>query len=76
MADVRQAYQMAFAANPVDYAAVYPADEFHDWPHIRFGGLTLNTSNPYAQIQKGYKERSRFATVNRLGIYSKLIGID
>ncbi|MCW3805537.1 TonB-dependent receptor [Plebeiibacterium marinum] len=66
MADVRQAYQMAFAANPVDYAAVYPADEFHDWPHIRFGGLTLNTSNPYAQIQKGYKERSRFATVNRL----------
>ncbi len=65
-ADVGQAYRLAFNASPVDYAAVYPADEFHDWPHIRFGGLTVNTSNPYAQIQKGYQERSRFSTINRL----------
>lgn len=65
-AAVQQAYQLAFNASPVDYAAVYPADEFHDWPHIRFGGLTVNTANPYAQIQKGYQDRSRFSTINRL----------
>ncbi len=65
-AGVAQAYSLAFNASPVDYAAVYPADEFHDWPHIRFGGLTVNTNNPYAQIQKGYQERSRFSTINRL----------
>lgn len=65
-ANVREAYQMAFAANPVDYAAVYPADAEHNWPHILFGGLTTNTYNPYAKIQKGYSERSRFSTINRL----------
>ena len=65
-ADVRSAYQMAFNASPVDYAAVYPADEFHGWPHIRYGGLTVNTNNPYAQVQKGYTDRSRFSAINRL----------
>ncbi|MFI1772277.1 SusC/RagA family TonB-linked outer membrane protein [Thalassobellus citreus] len=70
--DVREVYQMAFAATPVDYAAVYPADELHDWPHIPFGGLTSNTYNPYARIQKGYSERSRFSTVNRLGYIQNL----
>jgi len=65
-ADVSSAYALAFSASPVDYAAVYPADELHDWPHIRFGGLTEDTTNPYAQIQKGYTERSRFSSINRL----------
>ena len=66
LADVSAAYQLAFSANPVDYAAVYPADDTYTFPHIRFGYATLNSKNPYATVQSGYVERSRFATVNKI----------
>ena len=64
--DVTAAYGLAFNANPVDYAAVYPADDTYVFPHIRYGYETVNSKNPYADIQSGYVERSRFATTNRV----------
>lgn len=63
--DVTQAYYLAFKANPVDFAPVYPASMETDWPHIRFGG-SRSSSNPYALLHAGYKERSRYSTINRM----------
>ena len=51
--DVTAAYGLAFNANPVDYAAVYPADDTYVFPHIRYGYETVNSRNPYADIQSG-----------------------
>ena len=65
LADVTKAYSMAFYANPVDFAPTYPADDTYNWPHIRFGA-TKESANPYEEIQRGYKERNRFSTINRL----------
>ena len=66
LANVTTAYGMAFNASPVDYAAVYPADDTYKFPHLRFGYETITSQNPYASIQQGYVERSRFATSNRV----------
>lgn len=63
--DVTQAYQLAFNASPVDYAPIYPADKDSSWPHLRFGVINSSTTNPYAQIQKGYTERSRYSVTAR-----------
>lgn len=63
--DVTQAYQLAFNASPVDYAPTYPADEENDWPHILFGAVNASTTNPYASIQRGYTERSRYSATAR-----------
>ena len=63
--DVTSAYQLAFYANPVDFAPTYPADDTYNWPHIRFG-QSYDSQNPYALIQAGYIDRSRFSTINRL----------
>lgn len=64
LADVSQAYQMVFNASPVNFAPTYPADEAHYWPHILFGGSTVG-DNPYAAIQQGYTERSRYSATAR-----------
>lgn len=63
--DVTEAYSLAFYANPVDFAPTYPADDTYNWPHLRFGKSSSGT-NPYAEIQAGYKDRTRFSTMNRL----------
>ena len=67
--DVNQAYQMAFNASPVNFAPTYPGDKDHGWPHLRFGSIRQNGDqlavNPYAQIQAGYNERSRFSMTSR-----------
>lgn len=63
--DVTEAYQLVFNANPVDFAPTYPADKNYDWPHIRFGGQDVS-ANPYALIQMGYKDRSRYSTTNKV----------
>ena len=63
--DVPEAYSLAFYANPVDFAPTYPADDTYNWPHLRFGKSSSGT-NPYAEIQAGYKDRTRFSTMNRL----------
>ena len=65
MVDVTRAYSMAFAASPVDFAPVYPADEKYAWPHLRFGVLNANSVNPYEQIHWGYKDRSRYSATVR-----------
>lgn len=63
---VQNAYERAFNASPVNYAPVYPADANSNWPHIHFGYENVNSSNPYADIQQGYQETTRFATSNKL----------
>ncbi|MFV0289847.1 MAG: SusC/RagA family TonB-linked outer membrane protein [Mangrovibacterium sp.] len=64
IASVSQAYAMAFNASPVDFAMTYPVEGTdYDWPHIAFGGARSST-NPYAEIQKGYQDRIRFSTIN------------
>lgn len=68
--DVTAAYSLAFEASPVDFAVLYPADEKYSWPHLRFGskpgGYAGYVGNPYASIQMGYKDRSRFSMTARL----------
>ncbi|MFR5657507.1 MAG: hypothetical protein ACLUDU_05675 [Butyricimonas faecihominis] len=63
--DVTQAYSLAFNASPVDFAPVYPADENTAWPHIRFGSLTSNSTNPYLNLHQGYRDRSRYSATTR-----------
>ena len=65
MVGASSVYGMAFSASPVDFAAVYPADETYNWPHIRFGTTTAKQTNPYMQLHQGYQERSRYSTSNR-----------
>lgn len=64
-ADVTEAYYMAFNASPVDFAAMYPGDETYAWPHLRFGSIDQNTSNPYLELHQGYKDRRRYSAVAR-----------
>lgn len=63
--DVTQAYSMAFSASPVNFAPTYPADDKYNWPHIRFGNTQGGALSPYAEIQKGYKDRSRYSATAR-----------
>lgn len=60
-----KAYSYAFKASPVDFAPTYPADETYNWPHILFGTTASKKTNPYAEIQKGYINRTRYSTINK-----------
>lgn len=64
-ADVSQAYYLAFNASPVDFAPTYPADESSNWPHLRFGAVDQNTTNPYLILHQGYKDRRHYSAVAR-----------
>lgn len=66
---VRQAYELAFEASPVDFAPTYPGDDTYSWPHLRFGVKPASgdiKSNPYAYLHSGYLERDRYSTSTRL----------
>lgn len=63
---VQQAYRLVFNASPVDFAAMYPADDTYNWPHLRFGTTTSRQVNPYMSLHAGYLERSRYSTINRV----------
>ncbi len=63
--DVNQAYALAYRANPVDFAPVYPPDDEHNWPHTMYGGAFSLSTNPFAAINNGYKDRIRYSTVNK-----------
>jgi len=69
--DTKKAYSLAFNASPVDFAPTYPADDKYNWPHIRFGTTSAGTDgystnlNPYALVQQGYIERTRYSTINK-----------
>ncbi len=64
-----EAYAYAFNASPVDFAPTYPGDATYSWPHFRFGTTAAGPSetniNPYALIQRGYKDATRYNTINR-----------
>lgn len=69
IAEVTQAYAMAFNASPVNFAPTYPGDKDHNWPHLRFGSMRVGQDmalNPYASIQAGYNERSRYSVTSRM----------
>ena len=69
VADVTAAYGMAFNASPVNFAFTYPGDKEHNWPHLRFGSMQVGQDlalNPYAELQAGYNERSRYSVTSRV----------
>ena len=66
LAGMTDAYYYAFNASPADFAPTYPGDKQYAWPHLRFGGVTQETLNPYKELQKGYMERTRYSTINRV----------
>ncbi len=68
IASQSQAYAYAFNASPVDFAPTYPGDLKYGWPHLRFGTTAAGKDkaiNPYALIQRGYKDATRYNTINR-----------
>lgn len=68
-ADTQTAYAYAFNASPVNFAPTYPGDKETNWPHLRFGSVPKGSGiaiNPYAQIQKGYQDRSRYSATTRI----------
>ena len=67
LANPHEIYLSAFRSSQVDYPAVYPADEDHDWPHILFGNRQGKAGdNPYMLTHYGYKARKRFSSINQL----------
>lgn len=65
LADQQSAYSYVFNASPVDFAPTYPADDTYNWPHTLFGTTESKKTNPYAVIQQGYNDRTRFNTQSR-----------
>lgn len=65
LTDMTAAYGLAFAASPVDFAPLYPADKNYSWPHLRFGTTEAEATNPYMLLHQGYMERTRYSTSNR-----------
>lgn len=65
--DQTSAYSQAFNASPVDFAPTYPADENYNWPHILFGQTSSSdkNQNPYADLQAGYTDKTRYSTINK-----------
>jgi len=53
-------YNLMVHSNPVLFPAYYPADEdFQYAQHILFGNWNNSKVNPYAEMVRGYKEKSR-----------------
>ena len=64
--DTQEAYKLAFNASPVDFAAIYPADDNYNWEHIRFGTTAARKKNPYMQLQQGYRDRYRYSAISKV----------
>ena len=76
--EVQTAYAYAFNASPVNFAPTYPGDFEHGWPHLRFGSVRKGDGvalNPYAQIQSGYQDRSRYSATTKLEYIHNLSGL-
>lgn len=69
-----EAYRSSMQANPVLFQPYYAPDEqYADVKHVLYGNYgDGNYVNPYAVIQKGYKEYSRNQTIVQLGFNQKL----
>lgn len=53
-------YDLMVRSNPVLFPAYYPADDdFYYAQHILFGNFNNSKINPYAEMVRGYKEKSR-----------------
>lgn len=69
-----EVYRMAMQANPVLFLPVYPADEqYSNVKHLLYGNYgDGNYVNPYAQVQRGYREYSKNTMLAQLGFKQKL----
>lgn len=53
-------YRLMVHSNPVLFPAYFPVDEEHKHvKHIMFGNYENSYTNPYAEMVKGYKDKSR-----------------
>ena len=69
-----EVYRMAMQANPVLFQPYYEADEqYSNVRHILYGNYgDGNYVNPYAQVQRGYREYSKNTMLAQLGFKQKL----
>jgi len=53
-------YNLMVHSNPVLFPAYFPVDEEHQYvKHIMFGNYKNSYTNPYAEMIRGYKDKSR-----------------
>ena len=69
-----EVYRMAMQANPVLFQPVYAPDEqYANVRHLLYGNYgDGNYVNPYAQVQRGYREYSKNTMLAQLGFKQKL----
>ena len=69
-----EVYRMAMQANPVLFQPYYEADEqYSNVRHILYGNYgDGNYVNPYAQVQRGYREYSKNTMLAQLGFKQQL----
>ncbi|WP_298645849.1 TonB-dependent receptor [uncultured Proteiniphilum sp.] len=66
-------YYLMVHSNPVLFPAYYPADEeFQYAKHILFGNYNNSKINPYAEMVRGYKEKSRSQILAQLELKQEL----
>lgn len=66
-------YNLMIHSNPVLFPAYYPADDkFQYAKHILFGNHNNSKINPYAEMVRGYKERSRSQILAQLELHQDL----
>lgn len=66
-------YNITVHSNPVLFPAYYPADnEFKYAKHILFGNYNNSKINPYAEMVRGYKEKSRSQILAQLELKQDL----
>lgn len=66
-------YNLMVHSNPVLFPAYYPADEeFKYAKHILFGNYDNSKTNPYAEMVRGYKEKSRSQILAQLELKQDL----
>ncbi|MEC3880459.1 SusC/RagA family TonB-linked outer membrane protein [Parapedobacter sp. 10938] len=66
-------YNLMVHSNPVLFPAYYPADEdFQYAEHILFGNFNNSKINPYAEMVRGYKEKSRSQILAQLELKQDL----
>lgn len=66
-------YWLMMHSNPVLFPAYYPADDkFQYAQHILFGNYNNSKINPYAEMVRGYKEKSRSQILAQLELKQDL----
>lgn len=66
-------YNLMVHSNPVLFPPFYPAaDDFKFAKHILFGNYKNSKINPYAEMVRGYKEKSRSQILAQLELNQKL----